>query len=145
MFEKQQSGPIYTMFTWIIVAGCAYVSFLVIRWLVVTREGNITVFSVLGFMVVFRILGELFGFGGPGTPDARAAAARPAPVRAEGILPSRDYGRLEAFSSGPGWHTSGSVVVLGVPDARPDLRHGRGGFEECVTIAGRTSCSRSSW
>ncbi|MFN8891287.1 MAG: hypothetical protein ACK530_01070 [Alphaproteobacteria bacterium] len=122
----------------LITIAVLYVIYLYIRWVIETREGK--VFSA----VAGGILSVLWLFGAFDQPAYRAAA-RPAPVRAEATLPSRDYGRLEAFSSGPGWHTSGSVVVLGVPDARPDLRLGRGGFEECVTIAGRTSCSRSSW
>ena len=122
----------------LITMAVVYVMYLYIRWVIETKEGK--VFSAVAGV----ILSVVWLFGAFEQPAYRAAA-RPAPVSAEATLPSRDYGRSEAFSSGPGWHTSGSVVVLGPPDARPDLRQGRGGFEECITIAGRTSCSRSSW
>lgn len=91
MFEKQESGPLYTMIMWAMVAGSAYVMFLLIRWLVVTREGNIITLSLFGMAVVFYLFSALFG--APGTP------------RAQATVPSVSNSRMVTQDPNMGWHT----------------------------------------
>lgn len=91
MFDTKEMGPLATVVYWILIGAILYVAFLLIRWMVTTREGMITTLGVAGLIGIVALFDA--AFGGPSaqsrTPVAPAAAST----------------RQVAQDPNMGWHT----------------------------------------
>ena len=134
------------LFAFIVLITLIIVAYLLIRWVIETREGKV----VAGVAALAFGLLSLFGAFDDPSPRAAAASVPVSSVTAANKVgaareaASPGHGRLEVFSSGPGWRISASVTVLDTADFRSEWRRGLSGMELCTTLAGQTHCSPMS-
>ena len=122
----------------LMLAGMLYVAWIILRWIIETREGKVVAGVATVAVANFALVGAIIG-----PPSTGAAATdRPAfsaPRKLGGSL--GDGGMTTSlFAVSPDGQSYASMTSSRLPEARTEVRRIPGGHEVCVTLGGATDC-----